>query len=409
MVKPITAFLKEINLKNKYRFHILGLVHLPVARRYNMCAFTQKIYKMCQMLMSLGHEIILFGAESSDAPCTEFIQTHTLNDIRDTWGSGDNRYELGYNHKKGFKHDFNKPRTPVTLKYYENCINKINKHKKPDDFLLLSQGIYQKPISDKVNLYLTCEPGVGYRGSFSNFKAFESSYLQNFTYGSKNPNQCINGNYYDRVIPNYFDPDDFEYREKKDDYFLYIGRLIQRKGILTAYLVAKELGVKLKIAGQGMKFWDGHKLVGEDFEIEGDNLEFVGCVDIEERKKLFAGAKATFVPTIYLEAFGGVSIESLFSGTPVITTNFGVFPETIPSGIVGYRCNTLNDFIQAAKNIDKIKPQNCRDYAMQNFSLEQVKWQFEQWFQDLYMLWESSVDSQKKGWHRIHSDYESIV
>lgn len=38
-------------------------------------------------------------------------------------------------------------------------------------------------------------------------------------YGEKG---IIDGQYYDAVIPNYFDPDDFPYSEKKEDYFLYI-------------------------------------------------------------------------------------------------------------------------------------------------------------------------------------------
>lgn len=390
--------------ERKLRFHLLGMVHLPCNEQYMACAFSMKVLKLAKMLKSLGHTVFYYGTEGSQVECDKFIQTHTLKDIRDAWGEGDNRFEIGYDYKtKGFKHDINTKRTKTTLKYYQNCIREINRRKKDDDFLLIMQGFYQKPIGDKVGLLLTVEPGVGYRGSYTWARSFESSYIQNFTYGSEHPRESISGNYYHRVIPNYFDPKDFEYRQKKDDYFLFMGRLIERKGLMTAHLVSKEIGAKLKVAGQGMKSWDGHKLVTEEVTIEGDNIDFVGSVDVEERKPLLSHAKATFVPTTYLEPFGGVSIESLFSGTPVITTNFGAFPDTIPSGLVGYRCNTLNDFIWAAKNIDKIKPRDCRDYAMQNFSLDVVKWQFERWFQDNYDRYESAVDPQKKGWHRIYS------
>ena len=383
----------------KFRVHIPAYVHLPCSERYLGCAFTQKIVKLSKMLLSLGHEVFIYGAEGSDAPCTEFIQTHTLADIRKEWGEGDNRFEIGYNWKeKGFKHDFNKERTETTKKFYQVCIEEINKRKKPDDFLLIMQGVYHKPIDDGVGLWLTCEPGIGYRGSYTRFRAFESSYLQNFTYGSEHPRECINGNYYDRVIPNYFDPKDFEFREEKDDYYLYIGRVILRKGVWTAVKATEAIGAKLKIAGQ------------TDPEIDVSTLpshcEFVGYVDVEERKPLLAGAIATFVPTIYLEAFAGTHIESMLSGTPPITTNFGVFPGTIPdclNGVVGFRCDTLNDFVKAAKKAKGVDHTKVRKYA-ERFLMDNVKWEFQKWFEDLYDLYESAHISGKKGWHRLKDD-----
>ncbi len=158
-------------------------------------------------------------------PCTEFIQTHTLEDIAREWGDGDNRFEIGYNHEVGgFRHDFSGIKTVTTLKFYAKCIEEINKRKKDDDFLLIMQGYYHKPIADAVNLHLTCEPGIGYRGSVKGYyRAFESAALRNFTYGSENPFGDINGSYYDRVIPNYFDPKDFKVGEGKGGYYLYIG------------------------------------------------------------------------------------------------------------------------------------------------------------------------------------------
>ena len=172
-------------MDKKFRFHILGLNHLPTSERYMACAFTQKNVKMCKMLMDLGHEVYLYGAEGSDAPCTKFIQTHTLKQIREAWGEGDNRFEIGYDwHKKQFKHDINKDPALVTQMARAVAIEEIKKNSKPDDFLLVTQGYYQKPIADAVGLFLTVEPGIGYRGSYAEFRSFESTYIQNFTSGS---------------------------------------------------------------------------------------------------------------------------------------------------------------------------------------------------------------------------------
>ena len=147
--------------------------------------------------------------------------------------------------------------------------------------------------------------------------------------------------------------------------------------------------------------YDTYKLAGEDFSIEGDNLNFVGYVDLDERRKLLSRAKAVFVPTIYLENFGGVNIEAQMSGTPVITTDFGAFPEVVLQGITGYRCRTLNQFVWAARNIERIKPSACRHWAMENYSMHKVKWMFQDWFSSLYQLYLSSQDEGVPGWHFI--------
>lgn len=378
----------------KYRFHLLGLVHLPVSERYMPCAFTQKIVKISKMLLGLGHEVFLYGCEGSDAPCTEFIQTHTLDDVRKEWGDGDNRFEIGYDWKSTqFRHDFNSQRTRTTLKYYENAIKEINMRKRNDDFLLISQGVYQKPIANDTKLYLTCEFGVGYRGSYADFRAFESAYLQNFTYGFQNNGDGINGKYYDRVIPNYFDKKNFHLQEKKGDYYLYIGRLILRKGVWTAIKATQAIGKKLIIAGQM-----DPEINVKDFP---KGVEYIGSVGAEERDKLMGGAIASFVPTIYLESFGGVGVEAMLCGTPILTTNFGVFPEYNIDGVTGYLCNTLDDFIYGAKNAHKLSPKKIRKHA-ERFLLDYVKWEYQRWFDDLYNLYESTV-SDKKGWHRIRS------
>lgn len=386
--KPIMAYSPQ----NKYTFHLLGLVHLPVSERFMGCAFTQKIVKMSKMLLSLGHNVILYGCETSDAPCTEFVQTHTMTDIRREWGDGDNRLEcdgLGYRWREhGFRHDFNTTKTATTQKYYQRCIDEINSRKSPRDFLLVFQGLYQKPIADKTNLYLTVEPGIGYRGSFARFRAFESAYLMNFTYGSENPWKCINGNWYDRVIPNYFDAKDFSFCPTKDDYFLYVGRIIQRKGVDVARKAVEAIGGKLILAGQGELWFDS------------PNCEFIGYVGPKQRNELMGKARAVFVPTLYLEAFGGVNVEAQLCGTPVITTDFGVFPETVINEVTGFRCHVLKDFIEAAKWAKDLDPFVIRKHA-ERYLMNNVKWEFQKWFDDLFQLYLSTTDNQIKGWHYV--------
>jgi len=307
----MNAKIKRERVEKKYRFHLLGLVHLPVSERYMGCAFTQKIVKLSKMLLSLGHEVVLYGAEGSDAPCSEFVQTHTLSEIRQEWGEGDNRFEIG-----------------------------------------------------------------------------ESAYLMNFTYGSEHPFECINGHYYDRVIPNYFDAKDFPYRAEKEDWFFFIGRLIERKGVYTAIKTVDAIGAKLVLAGQGK------------LPIDSPNCEVIGYVDPGKRAELMGRARAVFVPTVYLEAFGGVNVEAQLCGTPAITTNYGVFPETVVHGLTGFRCNTLQDFVDAALVAKDLHPALIRRHA-ERYLMDNVRWEFQAWFDDLYQLYRSATEDGVKGWHHL--------
>jgi glycosyltransferase involved in cell wall biosynthesis len=421
----ILEFLKETvmpnRMKYKYRFFMPSLVHLPQSKEYLSCAFTQKNRKLAKMLTSLGHEVFFYGAEGSDIEeyCNSdnlhFIQSHTLKDIADSWGDGDNRFEIGYDWKNGdFRHDFNTTKTPATLKFYKNVIEHINLTKKSDDFFLNTMGYYFKNIEDASGLFLSVESGIGYRGSYnSHYRSFESSYIQNFAYGSEHPGEDINGSHYDRVIPNYFDPDDFEYSAKKSDYYLYIGRMIKRKGILTAVVACEAIGAKLIIAGQGASVNEQGHLISSDkseFDISPATWEYVGFKGIEERKSLMAKAIAMFVPTEYMEIFGGTHIEAMLSGTPPITTNFGVFPGTIPdylNGVVGFRCCTLDDFVNAALKARNINHFKIRKYG-ERYLMDNVKWEFQKWFEDLYRVYLSAIyPGEEKGWMWVSEKKET--
>ncbi len=398
------------------RFHLLSLAHLPQHKKFMSCAFTQKNRKLAKMLTSLGHEVHFYGSEGSDVVeyCNSdklhFIETHTLKDIRDDYGDGFNLDwppSVGYDTSNcDFRHDFTGPQKKSTLKFYDSCVEAINETKLPDDFLLCTQGAYHSPVASAVNLFLTCEPGVGYRGSVrTRYRAFESAYIQNFTYGSENPFACVNGSYYDRVIPNYFDPEDIKFSDDKLDYFLFIGRMIKRKGICTADLVCRNLGKKLIIVGQGAHVTPRGSLVpndSPDFELEPGTWEYHGYADLSKRKQLMARAIATFTPTEYLECFGGTHVESMLSGTPPICTNFGVFPGTIPDvldGKVGFKCNTLKDFVSAAENAKKCDPNFIKDYATR-FLMDNVKLEYQRWFEDLYQVYRST-DGKTPGWHYL--------
>src|SRR5690606_22563570 len=107
----------------------------------------------------------------------------------------------------------------------------------------------------------------------------------------------------------YFEPVDFPFKPDKGDYALFIGRLIQSKGVEIAVQVTRELGMPLILAGQGDP---------EALGIHDPHVVFVGSAGPEQRAVLMSEARLAFAPTCYVEPFGGVAVEAQFCGTPVL-------------------------------------------------------------------------------------------
>ena len=358
------------------RFHILGLPHTVTSKEYNACAYTQKVYKFGKMMTARGHEVIHYGHEESDLPCTEHVTVITNDDLKIAYGNYDWR-------KNFFKFDTN---DHAYKTFYANAIREVGKRKRKNDFILPFWGAGTRPVCDAHPDMITVEPGIGYAGGhWARFKIFESYAIYHAYYGLESVGTCKQ-DWYDTVIPNYFDPEDFTYNDKKDDYFLFLGRVYEGKGVNIAVQATEAIGAKLIIAGQ-------NSLKQMGYTETPAHVTELGYADVETRRKLMANAKGAFVASLYTEPFGGVQVECLFSGTPTITTNWGSFTENNIHGVTGYRCTTFEQFTWAAKNIGNIKPQACRDFALNNFSLDVVAQKYEEYFQSVLNVYNGN------GWY----------
>lgn len=359
-----------------FRFHVLGLPHTVSNKDYTACAYTQKVVKFCKMMRARGHYIIHYGHEESNVDADEHITVITNKDLEIAYGN--------YNWRENFfKFDVN---DHAYQTFYKNTIDAITTIKKPNDFILPFWGSGVRPICDAHQDLICVEPGIGYAGGhWARWKIFESYAIYHAYCGIQSVGECRQ-DWYETVIPNYFDLDEFEYCDQKDDYFLYLGRVYNGKGVNLAIETCRITGSKLIIAGQK-----------EQGYVLPDFVEYAGYADVEKRKKLMSRAKASFLCSMYIEPFGGVQIENLLCGTPTITTDWGSFAENNLHGITGYRCRTMGDFVNAIKNIHNIKPKNCREWG-ENFSLEKVGDMYDKYFNDVYNVyvndgWYTKIDS----------------
>ncbi len=344
------------------RFHALGLPHTVTSKEFNACAYTQKVVKFGKMMTDRGHEVIHYGHEDSDLQCTEHVSVLTNDDFAKSYGSHDWR-------KTFFK--FNTSDHAYQT-FYANAIREVGFRKEKNDFILPFWGSGVRPICDAhQHDMIVVEPGIGYAGGhWAKWKVWESYAIYHAHCGMGAVGQCQQDNY-SVVIPNYFDIDDFDFNDKKEDYFLYLGRVYSGKGVDIAIDATRRAGVKLVVAGQCE--------AGYTFP---PHVEYAGYADVPKRKELMSKAKASFLPSQYVEPFGGVQIENLLSGTPTITSDWGSFAENNLHGVTGYRCRTMGDYVDAINNIDKIRPADCRAFG-ENFTLERVAPRYEKYFQDV--------------------------
>ena len=368
---------------SKLRFHLLGLAYLETHKKNSASAYTQKIIKLAKMIKEYGHTIYFYGVEGSEVECDEFIEVSTQKVLKDTYGDYDRAKDF-------FKHN---PDDLAHQIFNSNAILSILENKQDNDILLCPMGNYQKPIADAVKL-ITIEPGIGYSGVFTSHRVFESYSWMHYVYGLLNND---NGGWYDAVIPNYFDVNDFTFQPNKQDYLLYFGRIINRKGVALASEVAKSTGHQLYIVGQGsLENPTEHISLSKE-----KHIVYKPAVGPEERCELLGNAKAVLMPTYYLEPFGGVNVEAQLCGTPVITSDWGAFPETVLHGVTGYRCRVFEEFCWAVNNISNIKPADCRKWAENNYSMERVGKMYEEYFQRIHRLFD-------KGWYESNEDRSEL-
>lgn len=343
-----------------------GLAHTVTSPEYNACAFTQKVRKLAKGLHKAGHHVIHYGHEESQVECSEHVTVTTNVDLQEAYGSYDWRKEF-------FRHNAD---DIAYRRFSERANAAISERKQPGDFLLIPFGFgHQRLCAAHRDIHVV-ESGIGYPWvlprEVARWKVFESYAVRNAVHG-RDRVAYANNDDYEVVIPNYFEPDDFAGANwSPQGYVLYLGRITRAKGVHIAVEAAERAGKRLVVAGQGD--------LSKEYSGSLSHVHCVGYATESKRAALMRNADALIIASQYIEPFGGVAVEAMLSGCPVVSSDTGAFTEWIQPGRNGYRCRTLGQYVWALNNTHLLDRKKIAAFAQKNFSLAAVVPQFEEYF-----------------------------
>ena len=158
---------------------------------------------------------------------------------------------------------------------------------------------------------------------------------------------------------------------KKGNYFTFIGRLSEEKGIMDLIEVFKDLKyINLKILGDG-PLKDKISIILKQEKLK--NIELMGFITGNLKFDYILGSLSNIIPSICNEVSPVVLVESLKLGIPVIGSNMGSIPEFIRDGYNGYLYNyrdldMLKEKIIKIYNMDEKERKRIRTNCLSSFS-----------------------------------------
>ena len=131
-----------------------------------------------------------------------------------------------------------------------------------------------------------------------------------------------------RVVCNHIDAEKQQLfnslNAERENYYVYVGRLSQEKGVETLLNVASKLPYTLRIAGDGPL----RKQLEEQYA-SCKNIKFLGHQNAQQVAALLSKAQFSVVPSEWYENNPLSVIESLCAGTPVVGARIGGIPELL--------------------------------------------------------------------------------
>lgn len=357
------------------RIHLLSLPHFQTTSAYDLDGFNCVTIRFAKLLKGLGHTVILYASEENEAPCDELVVCITKEE-QQRWGQ-----KLPDGTLIPYQHERIAPDSPLFRLASPRMAAAIQQRKQPHDIICTIGGGSQADVTHMHPDLLPVEYCIGYEGCYSPYRVFQSQAWRHMCYGAQGVK--LGGRFFDEVIPAFYETEKFPVNTP-EDYLLYVGRIIPYKGVQVACDAAKRAGVPLKLMGHG----DPAQI--PTLVTYG---EYVGSPNEATRNEMMSKAKALICPTIYVEPMGMIAVEAQLCGTPVISTDYGGFTESVEHGFSGYRCNLLGEFVSAIKKVETLDRANIRQRAHALYSMANGSALYANYFRRLMTMYDRGWDT----------------
>jgi glycosyltransferase involved in cell wall biosynthesis len=164
------------------------------------------------------------------------------------------------------------------------------------------------------------------------------------------------------------DTDRFTFRERAEDYLLFLGRFTEGKGPVQAIEIARRLGMRLILAAAEEPYYHEHVKP----LIDGKQIVYFGEADFEAKVRLFGGARALLYPIQAREPFGLVLAEAMACGTPVAALDRGAVREVVDDGVTGVVFDDLDQMVDGLPRVFALDRARVRKQAVVRFGVERM-------------------------------------
>ena len=354
----------------KPRLHLIGIFHTQHTAAYSHCAFTGKALRFPKMMQGQGYEVIEYSNAGSESSATEHVTMLGAIDFNVLFNRSDTDFH---------GNDATVGSAAHTL-FEQRLIPALRERLEPQDIICHPFGHAHQQLMVEFPHHQHVETGIGYPTLMPNsFRIFESYAWMHYHQGKEGRN----GKNYEWVVPNYYELDDWEPSYEPGQYLAFLGRITPLKGIDTIKAIADHSPWPIVLHGQGDPSPWAHP-----------NIDYRGPISGKARSEFLRNARALLAPTVFTEPFCGMAAEAMLCGTPVVAVDYGAMTETITEGVMGYRCHTLQDWIDGINAVGDLDRRVIADTARSRWSLETCGRRYDKIFRQLNDLY-------RQGWYEV--------